>query len=634
MKDHWIRLGVVGALVGLFLMPVVAQAQINGTPSISMDPFTRTNQEIRLYGLPPGSSGLLYLGGVNVSGGGFVVGDDGSVGIAPEVDGAPASYPRSIEVTVDGLTLAGIELQTEYPRLIGLSPAGLVLINPPQKVEGAGISGGGLPAACEGANFVGISATRAAYLGGGPTSADGSWNSVITFYPELTAPAQFVWQGAGSCFGRGLRGASAGGVSSISFELEPFTVPSPSMTILETPRQTTAQFVRGSDLPADSRFLLYLGGVQSNLNSTQADGTFLGLFTVPPGAPEALPRSLTLLVNFEGGPGPQVFRGTELAGAYPHAIELSPSGAVTLVAPSRDGEAVISGGGFPPDCFFCLSAVFDGSDVGVGCLSSEAHGTWGPGNSNFPPEAGAASAYVARGFASCASHAFRANNPGGAYPRTAAFTPDAVPVANAGPDVTLECIGASTPVTLDGSASSDADGDSLRYTWYGDFPEGNGTITGSRPTVTLPLGTSTVVLVVNDGTVDSDFDEMNVTKVSVDPEGLLPPLGALTPEGTVPVSPGHAFRVGSTLPLRLRLPCGGGAVTPPRIVALVRDGDALDLNTLDLDTGQSNDSGVSFRFSNGLWLYNMGTTGLRSGAYTLRLEMPDGRRFDAGFVLR
>jgi hypothetical protein len=50
--------------------------------------------------------------------------------------------------------------------------------------------------------------------------------------------------------------------------------------------------------------------------------------------------------------------------------------------------------------------------------------------------------------------------------------------------------------------------------------------------------------------------------------------------------------------------------------------------------GQANDSGVLFRYSDGTWIYNLSTTGLAPGTYTLTLEMPDGQRYNAGFVLR
>ena len=87
-----------------------------------------------------------------------------------------------------------------------------------------------------------------------------------------------------------------------------------------------------------------------------------------------------------------------------------------------------------------------------------------------------------------------------------------VPVANAGSDQTLPGLGANgSVVTLNGAASTDADNDTLTYKWTGPFPEGNGTVTGVKPSVTLPLGASKVTLVVNDGEADSAAAQLNVT---------------------------------------------------------------------------------------------------------------------------
>jgi hypothetical protein len=87
------------------------------------------------------------------------------------------------------------------------------------------------------------------------------------------------------------------------------------------------------------------------------------------------------------------------------------------------------------------------------------------------------------------------------------------PVANAGPDQTMvECTSSDGAlVTLDGSGSDDDDDDTLTYAWTGPFPEGGGTVTGVDPIVMLPLGTSTITLVVNDGTEDSGPDTVDVT---------------------------------------------------------------------------------------------------------------------------
>lgn len=76
------------------------------------------------------------------------------------------------------------------------------------------------------------------------------------------------------------------------------------------------------------------------------------------------------------------------------------------------------------------------------------------------------------------------------------LNPNQPPVANAGPDQTVEATSPSgASVTLNGSGSSDPDGDVLTYNWTGLF----GAVSGVSPTVTLPLGTHTVTLTVSDG---------------------------------------------------------------------------------------------------------------------------------------
>ena len=104
------------------------------------------------------------------------------------------------------------------------------------------------------------------------------------------------------------------------------------------------------------------------------------------------------------------------------------------------------------------------------------------------------------------------------------------PVAHAGPDQLVECAAALTAVTLDGSASSDPEGDSLSYAWSGVF----GSASGVSPTVELGLGTHTINLTVSDGAADSsDSVQVNVvdkTAPTVD-AGQDVTLVATSPEG-------------------------------------------------------------------------------------------------------
>lgn len=214
------------------------------------------------------------------------------------------------------------------------------------------------------------------------------------------------------------------------------------------------------------------------------------------------------------------------------------------------------------------------------------------------------------------------------------------PTANAGADQSIECASpGSTPVALDGSGSSDPDaGQTLRYTWTWSIGGQDFSADGVSPNINLPLGTHTITLTVNDGNGGTASDTVQIS-IHVRVEGLLPPLAALVPEGDSALPPNHAFKQGSTLPLKLQMFCGGTALTDvdvpaPRIVALMRNGDAIVLSTLDLDAGEANDSGTAFRYSAPNWVYNLNTQGLSAGSYVITIELPDGRRVQAAFVLR
>jgi hypothetical protein len=82
-------------------------------------------------------------------------------------------------------------------------------------------------------------------------------------------------------------------------------------------------------------------------------------------------------------------------------------------------------------------------------------------------------------------------------PFTVASVINSAPEANAGAAQTVECAGpGGTPVTLNGAASSDPDGNPLTYVWR----DGAGTVVGTTAvaSVTLPMGYHTFTLTVTD----------------------------------------------------------------------------------------------------------------------------------------
>jgi predicted outer membrane repeat protein len=94
------------------------------------------------------------------------------------------------------------------------------------------------------------------------------------------------------------------------------------------------------------------------------------------------------------------------------------------------------------------------------------------------------------------------------------------PVANAGPaQTTVQCSGHSgTPVTLNGSASTDPQGEALTYQWT----DSNGKVVGSSAVVTLnlPLGTFTFTLKVTNTSGLSSAAQTQVTVVDTIPPVL------------------------------------------------------------------------------------------------------------------
>jgi hypothetical protein len=94
------------------------------------------------------------------------------------------------------------------------------------------------------------------------------------------------------------------------------------------------------------------------------------------------------------------------------------------------------------------------------------------------------------------------------------------PAADAGPDQIVsagqKCVAL---VTLDGSDSTDPDGDALSYKWTGPF----GTASGISPQVSLGLGVHTVTLTVDDGNGGTGSDTVTIAVVDTTPPTIASP---------------------------------------------------------------------------------------------------------------
>ena len=138
-------------------------------------------------------------------------------------------------------------------------------------------------------------------------------------------------------------------------------------------------------------------------------------------------------------------------------------------------------------------------------------------------------------------------------------TANSAPTANAGPD---QNVATGSTVTLNGSASSDADGDLLAYTWtMVSRPSGSGAAlsnaTASNPTFIADTdGNYVVGLVVNDGSVDSSPASVTITAAASGPNGQ-----ALFNDNCSRCHSSNSFRTITAAQIQNKLPHNGNTLS-------------------------------------------------------------------------
>ena len=204
---------------------------------------------------------------------------------------------------------------------------------------------------------------------------------------------------------------------------------------------------------------------------------------------------------------------------------------------------------------------------------------------------------------------------------TVAAEPNQAPVANAGPDQTLPATAGSATATLNGSGSSDPDGDALTYLWQ----EGT-TALGSTASLTanLTTGTHTLTLTVTDsyGATATDTVVVNVGPI-YSWSGVLQPIDPPNASGVS----ASVFKAGSTVPLRFALTgTSAGITTLAATLSYLKVSSGILGTDIEAVSTAAATTGNLFRYdpTTGQYIFNWSTKGLTAGTYRLVINLGDG----------
>jgi len=168
-----------------------------------------------------------------------------------------------------------------------------------------------------------------------------------------------------------------------------------------------------------------------------------------------------------------------------------------------------------------------------------------------------------------------------------------------------------------------------------------GTVICNPPSGSLfPIGTSNVTCTATDAAGNSASCTFSVTRGALGFTGFLPPIGGADGAGGSFADPLRAFKLGSTIPVKFRLTCGGTPITTgihtlqaTKYSSSTSSDTAIDATPTDAAT-----TGNEFRLTDaaaGEWHFNLSTkSGFSKGIWKLVATLSDGSQHEVWIEIK
>lgn len=149
-----------------------------------------------------------------------------------------------------------------------------------------------------------------------------------------------------------------------------------------------------------------------------------------------------------------------------------------------------------------------------------------------------------------------------------------------------------------------------------DIVDGNVPVVCTPPSgLVFPLGTTIVSCIATDTAGNMATGSFSV-KITVSWSGLLPPV---TTHGD------KAFKLGSTIPIKFQLTGASAGITDLTArLFLTKLSDTPGVIEVEASSTSAATTGNLFRYTDGQYIFNLGTKGLSVGRWLLRIDMGDG----------